>query len=923
MTQVTLLINGHPTPFAPGQTILEAAKAADIWIPTLCHLKSASPTGACRICVVEVKGARTLLPACATPAAKKMEVLTDSPKVVEARKLILKLLLSSGRHNCAAFTGSPGDWTNFQMDAAKNEGGDELCPVWGDCKLQDLAFHYQINTKGFTPPSVSYPMELANPLIVRDFSRCILCGRCVQACNEVQVNRAISHGFRGVESKIVAAGDRPLSDSDCVFCGECIQVCPVGALVEKKARHEWRPWKTTTVRTTCPYCGVGCQQLLHVQNGRIVKVTGVEDAEPNKGRLCVKGRFGYDFIYSRERLKTPLIREGEEFREATWDEALDLVAEKFKKIISESGPDAVAGVSCARSINEDSYQMQKLFRAVFKTNNIDHCARACHAPTVAGLATTFGSGAMTNSFNEFSRAKMFMVIGSNMTEAHPVASTFVKNAVMNGARLILVDPRRHKLADFAELHVPIKVGSDIAFLNALMHVLIEEELYDKQFVETCTVDFDKLVETASHYTPENAADICGIAPEMIRDVARRIASVKPMMLCYTLGITEHTCGTHNVMSIANLQMMLGNMGVECGGVNPLRGQNNVQGACDMGALPNVFPGYQKVIDAEARRKFEAAWGVSNLPSENGLMTPQMLEGLLDGKIRAFYIFGENLANVEADIHKVEHELASAEFLVCQDIFPTETTRFAHVVLPAAAWSENEGTFTNSERRVNRVRSASTPPGIAKPNWWIFKQIARRFDQEWPSDSGREIWDNEIAALSPPFGGIKYERLEGDGLQWPCTDEAHPGTCVLHKDGQFTCGLGIFTPCEWTPPAEAPDEEYPLTLSTGRRLTHYHTRTQTGRCDGLNDILGEETADISPADAEKLKILNGELIRLSSRRGEVKVKAKITSEVPQGMVWMAFHFRETCANWLTNAALDNITMTAEYKACAVRIDKMEA
>ena len=370
---------------------------------------------------------------------------------------------------------------------------------------------------------------------------------------------------------------------------------------------------------------------------------------------------------------------------------------------------------------------------------------------------------MTNSFNEFSRAKMFMVIGSNMTEAHPVASTFVKNAVLKGAKLIVVDPRRHKLVDFADLHVPIRVGSDIAFLNGLMHVLISEGWYDKSFVASCTVDFDKLAETVLPYTPEYAADICGISADMIRDVARRISSVKPMMLCYTLGITEHTCGTRNVMSVANLQMLLGNMGVECGGVNPLRGQNNVQGACDMGALPNVFPGYQKVGDLALRQKFEKAWGVENLPAANGLMIPQMMEGLVDGKVRGFYIFGENLANTEPDIRKVEHELASAEFLVVQDIFLNETTRFAHVVLPAAAWSENEGTFTNSERRVSRVRTASQAPGDAMPNWLIFKQIAKRWGHDWSADSGQEIWDDEISVLAPQMCGIKYHRLEGDGF----------------------------------------------------------------------------------------------------------------------------------------------------------------
>jgi len=528
---------------------------------------------------------------------------------------------------------------------------------------------------------------------------------------------------------------------------------------------------------------------------------------------------------------------------------------------------------------------------------------------------------MTNSFAEFANAKMFMVIGSNMTEAHPVASTFLKNALAKGAKLIVVDPRRHKLAELADIHVPIAVGSDIAFLNSLMYVLIEENLYDKKFVESCTMDFDKLKAKVMEYPPERSAAICNIPAELIRKVARVAASIKPMMLCYTLGITEHTCGKNNVMSTANLQMLLGNMGMECGGVNPLRGQNNVQGACDMGALPNVFCGYQAVVNSDARAKFEKAWGVEKLPDKPGLMIPQMMDGLVSKKVRGFYIFGENLANTEPDIRKVEHELSSAEFLVCQDIFPTETTRFAHVVFPAAAWSEDNGTFANSERRVSRVRKASEPPGVAKPNWWIFKQLAKRMGYDWASNSGQEIWDNEVSVLSPNLAGIKYARIENDGLQWPCPTEDHPGTCFLHKGGQFTCGLGQFKAVDWTPAAEVADTEFPLVLSTGRRLYHYHTRTQTGRCVGLNDLLGEETADISLADAKDLGITNAEMIRVKSRRGEVTVKARVTPEVPKGMVWMAFHFREGNANWLTNPAFDPETLTAEYKACAVAIEKM--
>jgi formate dehydrogenase major subunit len=516
---------------------------------------------------------------------------------------------------------------------------------------------------------------------------------------------------------------------------------------------------------------------------------------------------------------------------------------------------------------------------------------------------------------------MFFVIGSNMIEAHPVAATFLKNAVEKGARLIVMDPRRHALVDFASLHVPIRVGTDIAFLNGVMNVLISEELYDKAFVGSCCVGFEDLKAKMMEYPPERAAEIAGVPVEMVKDVARQLAATKPAMVCYTLGITEHTCGKNNVVTIANLQMLLGNVGLECGGVNPLRGQNNVQGACDMGALPNVFPGYQKVTDPALRAKFEAAWGVQKLPEKPGLMIPQMMDGLLKGSLKAFYVFGENLANTEPDIRHVERCLQSAEFMVCQDLYPTETTRFAHVIFPSAGWSEDDGTFTNSERRVSRVRKVSEPPGQAKPNWWIFRELAKRMGQSWPSASAQEIWDNEVTLLAPSLAGIKYNRIEHNGLQWPCTDESHPGTCFLHKDGEFSCGLGVFVPVDWTPPAEVPDQEYPFVLSTGRRLYHYHTRTQTGRVPGLNVLLSEETADVSPADAVKLGIKHGEQVRVRSRRGEVTLKAKVTDRIPPGMVWMAFHFRDACANWLTNPAYDPETLTAEYKACAVQIEKL--
>lgn len=528
---------------------------------------------------------------------------------------------------------------------------------------------------------------------------------------------------------------------------------------------------------------------------------------------------------------------------------------------------------------------------------------------------------MTNSFSEFRNAKMIFVIGSNMVEAHPVAATYVKNAVKKGGRLIVADPRAHKLVEFAEMHIQLKVGSDVALLNGVMNVLIAEDLYDSEFVASFTTGFDVLKEKVAEYSPEHAGKICGISPESIRDLARRLAGVKPAMVCYTLGITEHTSGVDNVKSIANLQMLLGNIGMEGGGVNPLRGQNNVQGACDMGALPNVMPGYQDVTSPDVRMKFEKAWNVTGLSGRTGMMIPDMLNGLTNGKIKAFYVFGENLANTEPDIRHVEKCLKSAEFLVVQDIFLNETTCFADLVLPAAAWSENDGTFTNSERRVSRVRTANRAPGQAKSNWQIFKETAERFGHKWSSSSAREIWDKEISVLASQLGGITYSRINQDGLQWPCPDKKHPGTRFLHKDGQFTRGRGRFFAIDWQPSAEVPDDHYPMVLSTGRRLYHYHTRTQTGNSYGLDELLGESIADISIKDAEKLGIVQGDSIRVESRRGRVDVKARPTNEVPDGMVWMDFHFRAGNANWLTNTAFDPESKTAEYKACAVRVKKI--
>jgi formate dehydrogenase major subunit len=535
---------------------------------------------------------------------------------------------------------------------------------------------------------------------------------------------------------------------------------------------------------------------------------------------------------------------------------------------------------------------------------------------------SFGSGAMSNSIDELEHIKMALIIGSNTTEAHPVMANHIKRAVLKGARLVVADPRRIDMAQFAELYLPLKVGTDVALLNAMMHVIIKEDLHDKKFIENCTEDFELLKKKVQEYTPEHAAKITGLPKDDIVKAARMFSSVKPASLIYTLGITEHSCGVDNVLSCANLQMLLGNMGVENGGVNPLRGQNNVQGACDMGCLPNVYSGYQKIQDDAARKKFEDYWKVS-LPSNIGLTTPKMLKGMLDGSFKALYFMGENLVMSEPHMANTRKCLESAEFLVSNDIFMTESTQYAHVVFPATAWCEDDGTYSNSERRINRVRKAVEAPDGARHDWWICQEIAKRMGSDLGFKSAHDMWDNEISVISPNFAGIKYSRIENDGLQWPCPTLEHPGTKFLHKDGKFTRGKGKFHAVDWRAPAEVPDDKYPFMLTTGRRLYHYHTRTQTGRCEGLDTLLPEEFLELNPLDAAKLGVIDGQRVKVESRRGKIELKALVTEKVQPGLVFMAFHFAEANANVLTNNVYDPVSDTAEYKASAVKITPVAA
>jgi formate dehydrogenase alpha subunit len=724
---------------------------------------------------------------------------------------------------------------------------------------------------------------------------------------------------------------RTLREVGCEFCGACVDSCPTGALADLATRGIAKPDRVVT--TICPYCGVGCQLKLEVKDEKIIASKPDPDGPANQGQACVKGRYGIaEFVHHSERLTTPLIRRNGELEQASWDEALELVAKKLRKY----APEEMGFIASAKCTNEENYIMQKFARAVLGTNNIDHCARLCHAPTVAGLVQSFGSGAMTNSIGEIEDAACIFAIGTNTTVSHPVIGLGIKKAVQNGARVIVANPRKIDLCRFADLWLRLRPGTDVALLMGMMRVIVDEGLLDSSFIEQRCQDFDVFKHSLSDFDLAFVERITGVPSNQIAEAARLYATNKPAtIILYSMGITQHSHGTDNVLATANLAMLTGNVGKRCTGVDPLRGQNNVQGACDMGALPNVYPGYQAVADQAIREKFETAWGCSlppalkekfgiawscSLPSSPGLSLIEIFGAAHRREIKALYLVGENPALSDPDLQHVWEALARLEFFVVQDIFLSETAKFAHVVLPAASFAEKDGTFTNTERRVQRVRKAIEPIGDSKPDWWIVCQVARKlgakgFDYGQPFDIMEEI-----RKLTPSYGGISYERLEDGGLQWPCPSEDHPGTCILHTN-IFVRGKGRFMPLKYTPPAEMPDEDYPLILSTGRSLYHFHTGTMTRKVVGLNIIEPEAAVEMNPEDASRLGIAQGDKVKISSRRGEVIVKAKVTDSFPPGVVFMTFHFAESAANIITNPKLDPVSKIPELKVAAVRVEKL--
>ncbi|MEW6203208.1 MAG: formate dehydrogenase subunit alpha [bacterium] len=892
MAKINFVLNGTRAEAKEGMTILKAARANGVHIPHLCHTGYLEPTGACRICVVEVEGARALMPSCTVAVQEGMKVITNSERVMRARRLVLDLLLSAHPQDCLT------------------------CEKGGRCKLQKYCYEMSIKETRFKDfEKYNYLIYDDNSFYIRDYNKCILCGRCVRTCAEIQGDHIIDFAHRGFKTMISTPLNRTMKDAECVFCGNCVAACPTSALIEKDAVGQGRDWEFEKVTTTCPYCGCGCQFDLNIKDNKVVMVTSNADAPVNGIALCVKGRFGYGFVNSPDRLTTPLIKVNGKFKKASWKKVLDLVAEKLKETKEKYGADAIAGLSSAKCTNEENYIFQKFMRAVIGTNNVDHCARLCHASTVAALAQAFGSGAMTNSIADLAEADVILITGSNTTESHPIVALAIKRAAARGTKIIIVEPRRIQLCNIAEIHLRQRSGTDVAWINGFMNVILNEGLWNKEFVESRCENFEEFRKTVEKYTPEYVEKITGIPADDLRRAARLYGSADRAAIIYSMGITQHTTGVDNVFSIANLAMLTGNIGKPGAGVNPLRGQNNVQGACDMGALPNVFPGYQRVDDPAVREKFEKAWGAA-LPQKAGLTVVEMMNAAAEGKIRAMYIMGENPMLSDPDITHVKEGLEKLDFLVVQDIFLTETAELADVVLPAVSFAEKDGTFTNTERRVQRVRKAIEPIGASRQDWQIVCDLAARLGYKMRYRSP-EVILKEMATLTPSYCGVDYKRVEKGAICWPCPDRKHPGTPILHTE-RFTRGKGKFYAVEYRPPAEFPDEEYPLLLTTGRMLYHYHTCTMTRRARQIDEHVPDAYVEVNGEDAERLGVADGALCAVASRRGEVQVKAKVSDIVPPGTVFMPFHFAEAAANKLTIAALDPVAKIPEYKVCGVRL-----
>jgi len=913
MDEIALTIDGQQVRILKGSTVLEAARQAGIYIPALCDHPDLQPIGSCKLCIVEIEGQNVRPTSCTTLAEDGMVVRTKTAELQEMRRHSLEMLLALTNHPTSClFCDRKDECTDLRecMRKFPMAVGCKYCPNDGECEVQDAVEYVDLEKIRYSTAYRNLPVQ-REPFFDRDYNLCILCSRCVRTCREVRGEGVLAFDVNYHQQH--AIGPISLTESDCKFCGACVDVCPTGALYTRSER--WGKPGDFVV-TTCPFCGVGCMMEIGVQDGHIARIRGRRGETPNNGQLCVKGRFGLDFVESPERLKTPLIRKKGKLVPASWDEAMALIVEKF----SRCKGDRFALLSSAKCTNEENYLAQKLSRLVMETNNVDHCARLCHASTVAALATAFGSGAMTNSIEELKDSGCIFITGSNTSEQHPVIALKIKEAKKRGARIIVANPRWIELCKLADVWLRQQPGTDVPLILGICKVILEENLIDEGFIEERCEGFDRFRASLESISLEEVAKITGVEEPLIIEAARVYARNGPSSIVYSMGITQHSHGTDNILSLANLAMMTGNLGKSSAGINPLRGQNNVQGACDMGALPNVFPGYQAVTNVDLRKKFEEKWG-KKLPETPGLTLMEIFNAVHDGEIDTMYIIGENPRISDPDSTHVTEALEKLDFLVIQEIFLSETASLADVVLPATSFAEKDGTFTNTERRVQRVRKVLEPPGEARPDWAIISEIARRmgYEEEFSYSDPSDIMD-EIAFLTPSYGGINYGRIEEAGLQWPCPSPDHPGTQYLHKNG-FTRGKGLFSVVLYRPSMELPDEEYPFILTTGRILCHFHTGTMTRKVSGLNYLRNEELVEINPEDGKILGIEDGDLVEVSSRRGAVRAKAKITEKSSQGVTFMTFHFAETPTNVLTNPALDPVAKIPEFKVCAVKLSKV--
>ena len=900
-TMVTLTIDGVSVTVPSGTSVMRAAITAGVSVPKLCATDNLAAFGSCRLCLVEVEGRRGYPASCTTPVDANMKVKTQSPRLADLRRGVMELYISDHPLDCLT------------------------CSANGDCELQDMAGAVGLREVRYGYEGENHlkaVKDQSNPYFTFDPSKCIVCSRCVRACEEVQGTYALTIDGRGFDSKVSPGQMESFMDSECVSCGACVQACPTATLMDNSVVKAGTPDRIVT--TTCAYCGVGCSFNAELKGAQVVRMTPNKDGHANHGHSCVKGRFAWGYATHPDRIQKPMIRKSynDPWQEVSWDEAVNYAASEFRRIQAKYGRDSVGAISSSRCTNEETYLMQKLVRAAFGNNNIDTCARVCHSPTGFGLKATLGESAGTQDFDSIRHTDVVLIIGANPTDGHPVFASQMKRRLREGARLIIADPRSIDLVRSphvqADYHLKLRPGTNVALITALAHVIVTEGLVDEKFVrERCEwesfVEWKEFVARPEH-SPEATADITGVPAEEIRGAARLYATGGNGAIYYGLGVTEHSQGSTMVMGIANLAMATGNMGREGVGVNPLRGQNNVQGACDMGSFPHELPGYRHVLDDATRKLFEADWGVP-LEREPGLRIPNMFDAALAGGFKALYCEGEDIAQSDPNTQHVTASLQSMECIVVQDIFLNETAKFAHVFLPGSSFLEKNGTFTNAERRISPVRKVM-PPLAGKEDWEITCMLSNALGYPMTYTHPSEIMD-EIARLTPTFTGVSYEKIDRLGsIQWPCNDEAPEGTPIMHEV-EFVRGKGKFFPTEYVPTDEKVNGKYPLILTTGRILSQYNVGAQTRRTDNV-DWHEEDRLEIHPHDAEERGVIDGEWVGIVSRAGETTLRARITERVQPGVVYTTFHHPESGANVITTDNSDWATNCPEYKVTAVQV-----